>query len=188
MSSPELPSDRLSRVGAIQFVIAAAGLLLGIYFLRIAGLAYLSPPSSWTQPSLFLGLALLVACGACIFAIVRRQEYPWILALAAIALPLFEPSRAPYGAVDRVIFAIRDLVLVGAAVLFLVKAIGRADELERRTHLEALSWSYTTVVVALVCLALVEDLLPPIRGTWIASGMLATWFVAWIGASIRYQR
>jgi hypothetical protein len=63
-----------------------------------------------------------------------------------------------------------------------------ADELERRTHLEALSWSYTIVVVALICLALVDDVLPPLRGTWVASGMLATWFVAWLVASSRYQR
>ena len=82
----------------------------------------------------------------------------------------------------------RRLALVVAVFVFLVRTIGRADELERRTHLEALSWSYAIVVVALVAQALIEDLLPPLRGTWIASGMLAIWFLAWVAASIRYQR
>lgn len=176
------PSDRMSRRGVADFAVASIGLLLGVYTLRRAGL------SSPNAPLLLLGFAALFACGFCLFSIVRRHEYPWILAFAAIALPLFEPSRAPYGVADRVVFAIRDLALVGAAVVFLVRAIGRSDELERRTHLEALSWSYTVIVVALVFLALVEDVLPPIRGTWVASGMLATWFIAWVVASSRYQR
>jgi hypothetical protein len=73
-------------------------------------------------------------------------------------------------------------------VVFLVRSVRGADELERRVHLEALSWSYAAVVVALVSLALVEDALPPLRGPWVASGMLAAWFVAWVIASVRYQR
>jgi hypothetical protein len=183
--SPHWPSDRMSRRGVVDFAVAAIGLLLGVYLLRR------SVPldsSSLSVPLSLLGFTVLVACGFGLFSIVRRREYPWILAFAAIALPLFQPSQAPYGVADRVVFAIRDLALVGAAVLFLVKAIGRSDELERRTHLEALSWSYTLIVVALVALALVEDVLPPMRGTWVASGMLATWFIAWVVASSRYQR
>ena len=180
------PSDRMSRRGVADFAVAAVGLLLGVYALRRAGLNYLDPPSN--APLLVFGFAALTACGFSLFAIVRRGEYPWILAFGAIALPLFEPSRAPYGVIDRVVLGIRDLALVIGAVAFLVRAVGRSDELERRTHLEALSWSYTIIVVTLVSLALVEDVLPPLRGTWVASGMLATWFVAWIVASSRYQR
>lgn len=184
--SPHWPSDRMSRRGVADFAVAAIGLLLGVYVLRRA---LPSPDASSSNTTLLLvGFTALFACGFCLFAIVRRREYPWILAFASVALPLFEPSRAPYGVSDRVVFAIRDLALVGAAVLFLVKGIGRSDELERRTHLEALSWSYTLIVVALVALALVEDVLPPMRGTWVASGMLATWFIAWVVASSRYQR
>jgi hypothetical protein len=181
------PSDRMSRKGLAEFVVAAASLPLGVWALRRAGVAYLAPPSFWAPPFLF-GFVALLASGFCLFAIVRRREYPWIVAFAAVALPLFEPTQAPYGVGDRVVFAIRDLVLVGAAVGFLVKAVNRSDELERRTHLEALSWSYAIVVIALVSLALVEDVLPPMRGTWVASGMLATWFIAWVVASSRYQR
>ena len=185
--SLQWPSDRMSRRGLADFVVAAIGLLLGVWALRRAGPTYLAPPSSWAPP-LLLGFAALFACGFSLFAIVRRREYPWIVAFAAIALPLFEPARAPYGVGDRMVLAIRDIALVGAAVVFLFRAVAGADELERRTHLEALSWSYTIVVVALVCQALVEDVLPPIRGTWVASGMLATWFIAWVAASMRYQR
>lgn len=185
--SVQWPSDHMSRRGLTEFAIATIGLLLGVWVLRRAGLEYLAPLSS-RAPLLLLGFASLFACGFSLFAIVRRREYPWIVAFAAVALPLFEPARAPYGVVDRVVFALRDLALVGAAVLFLIRAVRRADELERRTHVEALSWSFTIVVVALVCQALIEDVLPPIRGTWVASGMLATWFIAWVAASMRYQR
>lgn len=183
----ELPllSERMSRRGSLHFAVTAIGLPLGVYALRRAGLNYLAPGA---KPLLVLGFALLIACGFSLFSIIKRREYPWLLAFAAIALPLFEPSIAPYSVGDRAVMAIRDLVLVGVAVVFLARAIGRADELERRTHLEALSWSYTIIVVALVCEALVEDVLPPIRGTWVASAMLGTWFIAWVVASLRYQR
>ncbi len=171
------PSDLMSRRGLADFAVAATGLPVGVYLFRRAGVLYTGPPSV-ALPPLLLGLVALIACGVCLFEIVRRREYPWLLAFAAVALPLFEPSRAPYSVGDRVLMGIRDLALVAAIVVFLVRAIARSDELERRTHLEALSWSYAIAVVALVAEALVDDVLPPLRGTWIASGMLAIWFVA----------
>jgi hypothetical protein len=171
----------------VHFAVAAIGLPTGVFALHRAGSGLATAASGSSKGLLLLGFAALAACGLALFAIVRRREYPWILAFAAIALPMFEPSQAPYSAGDRIVMAVRDLVLVGAAVAFLVRAVHRADELERRTHLEALSWSFTIIVVALVGQALVEDLLPPLRGTWVASAMLATWFVAWVIASIRYQ-
>ena len=181
------PSERMSRRGLGNFAVATLGLPAGVYLFRRAGMLYTSPPSV-ALPPLLLGLAALVACGFGLFAIVRRREYPWLLAFAAVALPLFEPSRAPYTAGDRVLMGVRDLALVTGVAVFLVRAIGRADELERRTHLEALSWSYAIVIVALVAQALAEDVLPPLRATWIASAMLAIWFVAWVVSSVRYQR
>ena len=187
MTTTPWPSERMSRCGLIAFGGAALGLLLGTHLLRRAISFYPAPLGShW--PMAAFGLGALIACGCSLFVIVRRREYPWIVAFAAIALPLFEPSRAPYHLVDRVIAGIRDLVLVGASVAFVVRGVRHADELERRTHLEALSWSYGVIAVALVCSALVEDALPPIRLTWVASGMLAAWFVAWVVASLRYQR
>jgi hypothetical protein len=181
------PSDRVSRKGLVELIVASVMLPVGVFALRRAGLHYLEPRSA-TAPFLLLGLAALLACGFCLFGIVKRREYPWVPAFAAIALPLFEPSQAPYDAGSRVLAGVRDLALVGAAVVFLARSIRSADELERRTHLEALSWSYALMAIALVAGALVEDVLPPIRGTWLASAMLATWFIAWVVASMRYQR
>jgi hypothetical protein len=184
--SIDWPNERLTWRGLAGFIVAAAGLPAGVYLFRHAGLFY-GGPASTSLPPLLLGLAALAACGFSLFGIVRRREYPWLLAFAAVALPLFEPSRAPYSAGDRVLMGVRDLALVAAVVVFFVRVIARSDELERRTHLEALSWSYAIVVV-LVAQALVDDVLPTPRGTWIASGMLAIWFVAWVLASVRYQR
>jgi hypothetical protein len=180
------PSDRISRIGLVEFTLAAAGLVLGILALRHAGVIYLAPAPTW-MPIFGFGLTALLLCGFALFRIVRRREYPWILAFAAIALPLFEPSQAPYSLSDRVVMGVRDLALVGSTVVYVIRALFLSDELERRTHLEALSWSYALVVLALVCHALLEDVVP-LRGTWVASAMLATWFVAWVVASMRYQQ
>ncbi len=179
------PSERVSRVGLVEFAVAATSLVAGDVVLRRMGRQYMAPGAMMT---LVAGLAALVVCGVAVFRIVRRREYPWVLALAAVALPLYEPSQAPYGVGDRIAMGIRDLALVGLAVLFLTRILRRADELERRIHLEALSWSYSAVIVLLLAHAMVEDALPPIRGTWVASAMLGSWVIAWLGASARYQR
>lgn len=180
------PSERVTRAGLVEVALASVALPVGVLTLRRAGLASWSTQAYW--PLLAGGMAALVVCGLAVFRFVRRREYPWVLAFAAVALPLFEPARAPYHVADRVLLGARDLVLVGAAVLFLWRTIRGADELERRIHLEALAWSYAAVMVALVAVALVEDLLPPLRGTWVASAMLGTWVVAWLASSFRYQR
>lgn len=180
------PSERVTRAGLAELAVAAVTLPAGVLTLRRAGLASRTPDAFW--PLLAGGMAALVVCGVAVYRFVRRREYPWVLAFAAVALPLFEPAQAPYHLADRVVMGTRDLVLVGAAVFFLFRTIRGADELERRVHLEALAGSYTAVVVALVALALVEDQLPPLRGTWVASAMLGSWVVAWLASSLRYQR
>jgi hypothetical protein len=181
---PSLPSERISRMGVAEFVGAAATLVIGVVALQRAGLAYLERP----YVLFLLGSAALFICGALVFRIVRRGEYPWIFGLAAIALPLFQPSAAPYRVGDRVIFAVRDFALLMTVVLFVARSIHRADELERRVHVQAVTWSYTAVVVGLVSYAMAEDVLPALRATWLASAMLASWVVAWVYESARYQR
>ena len=94
----------------------------------------------------------------------RHFEYPWLLALAALAVLFFDPTKAPYFGSFRVIVAVRDVVLIAAAVLFVTQSTHRADELERRIHLEALAWSYTAVIIALLIQAMAADLLPPTAG------------------------
>ena len=179
------PSERISRAGLLEFVMATVALGVGHVALQRAGLSYLAPSTStW----LAVGLAALVACGYALFRIVRRREYPWIIAFAAFAMPFYEPSQAPYGVADRVVFAVRDLVLLAVVILFLARAVRTGDELERRVQLEGLAWSYPVVLLALISYALVEDVLPPLRGVWVASAMLASWAVAWAYTSYRYQR
>jgi hypothetical protein len=180
------PSERATRSGFADFMGATIGLLAGMAALRRAGLAYLSPPSShWW---LAAGLAALSLCGFLLFRLARRREYPWIMGAAAVALPLFEPSQAPYGQADRVVLALRDLALLGAAFVFLMRVMRATDELEQRIHFRAAAWSYSVVLLVLIAHALAEDVLPPLRGVWIASAMLGTWVVAWLLTSLRYQR
>jgi hypothetical protein len=183
---PSLPSERISRMGVAEFIGAAATLVIGVVVLQRAGLFYLERPYSYVL--FLLGIAALFTCGALVFRIVRRGEYPWIFGLAAIALPLFQPSAAPYRVGDRVIFAVRDFALLMTVVLFVARSIHRADELERRVHVQAVTWSYTAVVVGLVSYAMAEDVLPALHATWLASAMLASWVVAWVYESARYQR
>ncbi len=180
------PTERASRQGLVECAVAAILFPAGVLLLERAGIRYLDKAAS--LPLFFGGLALLVLFGVAAFRIARRREYPWLLALAAVALPLFDPTQAPYHPGVRVLAAARDLVLIGATVLFVVQSIQRADELERRIHLEALAWSYTAVLVVLLVQAMAADLLPTLRATWVASGLLAGWVAAWLVTSVRYQR
>ncbi len=179
------PSERASRAGLAEFLVAAAMLAVGVVVMRRTLLHYTSPSAMrW----LFVGVAALVACGFAAYPMVRRREYPWILGLVAAGLLLYEPIPSPYAIVDRLAMAVRDIALAVAAAWFLWRTMRSADELERRIQLEALSWSYSVVVVALIAYALAEDVLPPLRGPWVASALLGSWVVAWLVASIRYQR
>jgi hypothetical protein len=180
------PTERASRQGLVECAIGAILLPAGVLLLEQAGRRYLDRASS--LPRFFGGLTLLVLAGIAAFRIARRREYPWLLGLAAVALPLFDPTQAPYHAGFRVLVGARDAVLVGATVVFVAQSIQGADELERRIHLEALAWSYTAVVVVLLLQAMAADVLPPLRATWVASGLLAGWVAAWLATSVRYQR
>ena len=180
------PTERASRQGLVEFAVGAIAFPAGVLLFEQAGIRYLDKASS--LPRFFGGLALLLLFGIAAFRIARRREYPWLLALAAVALPLFDPTQAPYHGGFRVLVGARDVVLIGATVVFVAQSIHRADELERRIHLEALAWSYTAVVVVLLVQAMAADVLPPLRATWVASGLLAGWVVAWLVTSVRYQR
>ena len=180
------PIARASRQGLIEFAIGATLLPAGVFLLQQAGLRYLDRAVS--LPRFSAGVALLALFGVAAFRIARRREYPWLLALAAVALPLFDPTQAPYSGGFRLVVAVRDVVLIAAAIVFVMQSVRRADELERRIHLEALAWSYTAVVIALLLHAMAADVLPPLRATWVASGLLAGWVLAWVVTSFRYHR
>jgi hypothetical protein len=181
------PSERASRAGLVEFLTAALCLVVGVAALRRAGLTYLSTLSTkWG--SFAVGFTGLLLCGLLLYRLVRKREYPWIIAAAAVALPLFEPAQAPYAQSDRLFLGLRDVVLVGAAFTFVLRLIRASDELDQRIHLRALAWSYGVVFLALVAYALAEDVLPPLRGVWVASAMLGSWVVAWLLTSIGYQQ
>jgi hypothetical protein len=180
------PTERASRAGLVEFAVGAVLLPAGVLLLHRAGRQHLGGGPG--MPLFGAGAVLLVLFGVVAFRIARRREYPWLLALAAVALPLFDPTLAPYDGGFRVLVAARDTMLVAAAIAFVAGAMRRADELERRVHLEALSWSYTAVLVLLIVQSMAADLLPPLRATWVASAMLASWVIAWLVTSVRYSR
>lgn len=181
------PSERASRTGLAEFLVAAVMLVTGVVVMRQTLLDYARPGA---MRFVLVGFAALVACGFAAYRIVRRREYPWILGLAAVGLVFYEPIPGAFGGSVfwRLTTTARDLALVGAAVYFLVRTMRSGDELERSIQLQALSWSYSVVLVALIAYALAEDVLPPLRGPWVASALLGSWVVAWVVASIRYQR
>lgn len=180
------PTERASRQGLMEFAAGAIVLPAGVLLLERAGTNYLDRAAS--LPLFAAGAVLLVFFGIAAFRIARRREYPWLLALAAVALPFFDPTQAPYDGRFRVLVGARDLVLIGATAAFVAQSFRRADELERKIHLDALAWSYTAVVVLLLIQAMAADVLPPLRATWVASALLAGWVAAWLITSMRYQR
>jgi hypothetical protein len=180
------PTERASRRGLVDCVVAAAAFPAAFFLWQAAGVRYLDKDAS--LPLFVGGVICLALFGAGVFRIARRREYPWLVAIAAVALPFFDPTEAPYHGTTRVVFAARDLVLIVIGIAFVAQSIQRADELERRIHLQALAWSYTVVVVLLLIQAMAADSLPPLRATWIASALLIGWVAAWIVTSIRYQR
>lgn len=182
------PSERATSRGLAEFLGATALLLVGVALTRWwAPTEYQSLESA---RRVLAGLAAFAFSGLIAYRIVRRREYPWILGLAAVGLLFYEPIPGAFGGSVfwRATITLRDLALVGAAAYFLARTMRSADELEQRIQLEALSWSYSVVLVALIAYALAEDVLPPLRGPWVAAALLGSWVVAWVAASIRYQR
>jgi hypothetical protein len=179
------PTACASRPGLVEFIVGAVLLPVGVLLLQRAGVSYLDTKAS--LPQFCAGLAALIVTGTVAFRIARRREYPWLLALAAVALPFFDPTQTPYGSGFRIVIGLRDMTLIVVAIMFVAQSVRRADELERRIHLEALAWSYTAVVVLLLIQAMAADVLPPLRATWVASALLAGWVVAWAVTSMRYQ-
>jgi hypothetical protein len=187
MSTP-WPSERASIRGLAEFLGAAMLLLVGVALTRWWAPTEYESVASMRQ--VLSGLAAFGLSGLIAYRIVRRREYPWILGLAAVGLLFYEPIPGAFGGSVfwRLTTTVRDLALVGAAAYFLARTMRSADELERRVQLEALSSSYSVVLVALIAYALAEDVLPPLRGPWVASALLGSWVVGWVVASIRYQR
>jgi hypothetical protein len=175
----------MSKAGLAPAVVAAVGLWIGQAFLLHYGRHYLDP--SFGRYGIAGGLLLVVAAAATA-RLVRRADYPWMMLVAAAALPLYEPQnttdRLPWMRTASVVFG---LVLVVAAVYAFLRMVRRTDELERRVNQEALAFAFAVSLVLAVGWSLLQQVLPPLRGIWVATAMIASWLVGWNAAVRRYR-
>jgi hypothetical protein len=176
----------MSREGLVPALLATGALWLGHALLLHAGRHYLDP--GWgVRACFFAGVAGLMVAGVATTRLVRRADYPWLMLVAATAIPLFQPQNKPDTLAWRLVGGATGLVLVLVAAHAFVRMVARMDELERRVNLEALAFAFGVSLVLAMAYALAQDLLPPLSGLWVSMAMIATWLVGWNLASRRYR-
>ena len=176
----------MSREGRVPGVLASLGLAVGWTLLIAAGRHYRDP--GWVAPSMGLGgLLALGLSGAMVYQLVVRRDYPWVMFVAAIAIPLYQPHNKPDTLAWRLVGGGYGLLLVVAAVYAFVRMVQQTDELERRINHEALSFAFGVSLVLAMGYALFSDLLPPLDGLWVAAWMIVCWLVGWNVATRRYR-
>ena len=176
----------MSREGIVPAVLAVAGLCAGMA-LMLAFFRHYLDPTSGQKVALVFGLVGLVLAGWMTVRLGRRGDYPWLMAVAAVALPLFEPQHKPDTLFWRLFGAAWGLVLVAIAVFAFVRMVSRTDELERRVNQEALAFAFGSTLVLAIAYSLFRELLPELQGVWVAAAMIATWLVGWNVAWRRYR-
>ncbi len=186
-SVPPVPlAGGMSREGLVPAVVATAGLWAGVELLVSFGRQYLDP--RWSVRALFAcGLLSLLVAGLMTTRLARRGDYPWLMFVAALAIPLYRPHSKPDVLFWRLFGAAYGLVLVLVAVYAFVRMVARTDERERRINQEALAFAFGVSLVLAMAYALLQDLLPPLQGLWVATAMIAAWLVGWNLAARRYQ-
>ncbi len=176
----------MSREGLVPALVATVGLWAGVELLESFGRQYLDP--RWSVRILFVcGLLSLLVAGVMTTRLVRRGDYPWLMFVAALAIPLYRPHSKPDVLFWRLFGAAYGLVLVLIAVYAFVRIVARTDERERRINQEALSFAFGVSLVLAMAYALLQELLPPLQGLWVAAGMIACWLVGWNLAARRYR-
>jgi len=177
----------MSRKGLLPAAVAAGGLWVGMALVLHFGHHYLDPAGA-PVGALAGGAAVLVAAGLMVGVLLRWRDYPWLMFVAATALPLYRAEnttdRLAWVRASSVLFA---LAVVVVAVSAFVRMVRRTDELERRVNQEALSFAFAVTLVLSVAWSLLQDALPPLRGLWVASAMIAAWLVGWNAAVRRYR-
>lgn len=177
----------MSRDGVVPAIVAAGGLWAGMALVLHFGHHYLGPGEVpyW---ALAVGAAVLIVAGVMVSVLLRRRDYPWLMFVAAAILPLYRvqntTDRLAWVRATSVLFA---LGVVVVAVTAFVRMVRRTDELERRVNQEALSFAFAVTLVLSVGWSLLQELLPPLRGLWVASAMIAAWLVGWNAAVRRYR-
>ena len=176
----------MSREGALPAVVATYGLWGGRALVLRFGRNYLD--SSWGNLAIFgSGVALLALAGWMVTRLARRLDYPWLMAVAAAAVPLYDPQGKPDTLFWRMFSAAYGLVLVLVAVYAFWRMVSRTDELERRINQEALAFAFAASLVLAMSHSLFQELLPPLSGLWVAAAMIAAWLVGWNVAVRRYR-
>ena len=179
-------SQGMSREGMAPAIAVAVSLWLGAELVQLFGRHYLDP--GWGVRAVFFsGLLCLFAACAMTTRLARRRDYPWLMFVAVIAIPLYQPQNKPDSPGWRIFGAAYGLVLVLVAVFAFVRMVARTDELERRINHEALALAFGVSLVLSMGYALLQDLLPPLQGLWVATAMIATWLVGWNWAARRYR-
>ncbi len=176
----------MSRAGLVPAVLAVAGLCGGMALVLVFFRHYLDPDGGETLALVFGHVGLIVA-GWMTVRLARRGDYPWLMLVAMVALPLFEPQHKPDTLFWRLFGAAWGLVLVAVAVYAFVRMVGRTDELERRVNQEALAFAFASSLVLAIAYSLFRELLPELQGVWVAAAMIATWLVGWNVAWRRYR-
>lgn len=177
----------MSRSGLVPAVVAVAGLWGGLALVLRAGHLSTDPGRQFAASLGGGAMALLLAVGT-IHRLVRARDYPWLMFVAAAALPLFQPQnttdRLAWVRAGSIVFA---LSLVVVTVYGFVRMVRRTDELERRVNQEALSFAFAVTLVLSVAWSLLQEVLPPLRGLWVASAMIGAWLLGWNAAVRKYR-
>jgi MFS family permease len=176
----------MSREGLVPAVVASLSLWAGLVLVLRYGNRYLDADRE-LYASLLAGALVLVLAGWMVQRLVRRRDYPWLMFVAAVAIPLYEPQAKPDTLFWRLFSALYGLALVLVAVYAFVRMVRRTDELERRVNHEALSFAFAASLVIVMAWSLLQDVLPPMRGLWVASAMIAAWLVGWNAAVRKYR-
>ena len=173
----------MPRAGLLPALTGGALLWAGVLLVQHAGRHYLDAS---IRPVAVAGFACLVIAGWAATRLVRRGDYPWLMFLAAVAFPLFEPQNKPDSLPWRLASGLWGLALVVLALYSFVRMLSRSDELERRIQQEALAFSFSSTLVLAVAWTVLQELLPPLRGVWVAAAMSLSWLVGWNLATRRY--
>lgn len=176
----------MSREGLVPAVVASLSLWAGLALALRYGNRYLDADRE-LYASLLAGALVLALAGWMVHRLVRRRDYPWLMFVAAVAIPLYEPQAKPDTLFWRLFSALYGLALVLVAVYAFVRMVRRTDELERRVNHEALSFAFAASLVIVMAWSLLQDVLPPLRGLWVASAMIAAWLVGWNAAVRKYR-
>ncbi len=151
----------------------------------------IGPASLASGPGLFALVAawhvLLIVSGLAAWRLVRAGQYQWLLPLAAVNLVLLGAGRAGDPRTWRLEWGAFGLLWTLLAVTLFVRLLQRADELERRLHLEGAALGLGVSLLVLITYALFETYLPLLRAQWVAVTLLVMWWLGFLVSARRYR-